>query len=332
MYSLSAIKGVGHPVVQAIVQEREEAGPYTGIKNFIKRLSNKESNKRVIESLIKAGAFDTLPGSRRQKMIVYIQLLEEAAQEKKREMEGQMSLFEFLDPDFALNDEVDFPNIQDFTKEELLELEKEVLGIYISGHPLMAYSDLMEKNVTAQAVDFAEDENGETKVKDQENKVIGGMIVAKQLKSTRSNSIMAFLTIEDMTGNVEVLVFPKDYERYRTLLNEDAKIFISGRVTADEEHGAKMIAQKIVSFDEVGRELWIKYQNVESCKNDEEHLISLISDSDGNCKIVLYCSEEKQIKYLPQSMTVQLDKELLDKMNEAYGSENVGVKVAKYRW
>ena len=332
VYSLSAIKGVGHPVVQAIVQEREEAGPYTGIKNFIKRLSNKESNKRVIESLIKAGAFDTLPGSRRQKMIVYIQLLEEAAQEKKREMEGQMSLFEFLDPDFALNDEVDFPNIQDFTKEELLELEKEVLGIYISGHPLMAYSDLMEKNVTAQAVDFAEDENGETKVKDQENKVIGGMIVAKQLKSTRSNSIMAFLTIEDMTGNVEVLVFPKDYERYRTLLNEDAKIFISGRVTADEEHGAKMIAQKIVSFDEVGRELWIKYQNVESCKNDEEHLTSLISDSDGNCKIVLYCSEEKQIKYLPQSMTVQLDKELLDKLNEAYGSENVGVKVAKYRW
>lgn len=265
-------------------------------------------------------------------MIVYIQLLEEAAQEKKREMDGQMSMFEFLDPDFAKNDEVEFPNIQDFTSDELLELEKEVLGIYISGHPLMAYSELIEKNITAQAVDFAEDENGETKVSDQENRIIGGIITSKQLKSTRSNTIMAFLTIEDMTGTVEVLVFPKDYEKYRTILNEDAKVFISGRVSADEEHGAKLIAQKLVPFDEVGRELWIQYDSIESCIKDEDRLASIIKDSDGNCKVVLYCKAEKQIKYLPRSMTVQLDQELMDRLNKEYGPENLGVKVAKYRW
>ena len=332
VYSLSAIKGVGRPVVEAIVTEREQNGPYTGIKNFIKRLSGKESNKRVIESMIKAGAFDTLPGTRKQKMLVYIQVLEEVAMEKKRDMEGQMSLFEFLDPEYGTKDVIDFPAVQDFTPDELLDLEKEVLGIYISGHPLMSYSELIEKNVTAFAQDFAEDDNGETKLKDQEDAVIGGIITLKTLKTTKSGSVMAIINLEDMTGTVEVLIFPRDYEKYRTVINEDSKILISGRVSADEDRGTKLIAQKILLFDDVCSDLWIRYENVDACKQDEEKLTELLMDSDGKNGVVMFCKAEKQIKRLAQNMTVQINAELMNRLVETYGKENIAVVVPKIKW
>ena len=138
-YSLSAIKGVGRPVVEAIVSERKKNGPYTGVKNFVSRLSSKETNKRVIESLIKAGAFDTLPGNRHQLMIAFPSIVERAASEKKSAMEGQMTLFELFDPDYAKKDMVPLPDVSDYSKEEVLAFEKEVLGIYVSGHPLERY-------------------------------------------------------------------------------------------------------------------------------------------------------------------------------------------------
>lgn len=347
-YSLSAIKGVGRPVVEAIVSERKENGPYTNFKNFVKRLSSKETNKRVIESLIKAGAFDTLPGNRHQLLIASPSIVESVTAEKKSSMTGQMSLFELLDPDFAKNDGMELPKVEDYSKEEILAFEKEVLGIYVSGHPLENYSSILEKNTTVNTLDFANEdgddpqmqgdikngqsETGESKVRDNEECVIGGIVSARQVKTTRSNTMMAFLTLEDMYGTVEVLVFPKDYTKYKTICDVDARLLIKGRVTVEEERGAKLICQKMVSLDDIPKELWIKFADIEAFNAGEESLKIIAKEFDGTDTVVAYCEKEKLIKKYPQSLGTRICPELLDKMRSKFSSENVAVSAAKYQW
>ena len=325
-YSLSAIKGVGRPVVEGIVAERRANGPYTGIKNFIKRLSSKETNKRVIESLIKAGAFSALPGNRKQQMIIFPHLLENIALERKKEMEGQMNLFEMFDPEYARGDRVDFPNVEDYSPEEILAFEKEVLGIYVSGHPLNSYMGLIDKNVTASSLDFVlDDETGLPKVTDRQSYVIGGMVVGKQLKTTRSNTIMAFITLEDVFGTVEVLVFPKDYEAYRALLEPDRKLFVQGRASVEEEKSAKLICQTIVPFESIPREIWIRFSNIDAYREAEDTLLAVIKEYDGADNVTIYCESEKQIKRFPPSMQTQACEELIARLSAMYGEEAIKV-------
>ncbi|MFR1028279.1 MAG: DNA polymerase III subunit alpha [Clostridium sp.] len=226
-YGLAAIKGVGRPVIDEIVAERELGGRYRSLKDFCMRLSGKSVNKRTVESFIKSGALDSLPGTRKQKMYSYISIMDGVNQEKKGTLSGQMYLFDFASPEEQKELEVKMPDVGEYEKEEILGLEKEVLGVYISGHPLEEYVATLEKNITRTTADF-EVVDGETepKVKDQERAVIGGMITGRTVKATRTNNMMAFLTVEDLYGTVEVIVFPRDYEKYRTLLEEDAKVFI----------------------------------------------------------------------------------------------------------
>ena len=348
-YSLSAIKGVGRPVVEAIVSERKNNGPYTNFKNFVKRLSSKETNKRVIESLIKAGAFDTLPGNRHQLLIASPSIVESVTAEKKSSMTGQMSLFELMDPDFAKNDGMDLPKVEDYSKEEILAFEKEVLGIYVSGHPLENYSSILEKNTTVTTMDFASEEGdadnqmqgaagsgqqGEegTSLHDNDEVVIGGIVSNRLVKTTRSNTMMAFLTLEDMYGTVEVLVFPKDYAKYKSICDVDARLLIKGRVTIEEERGAKLICQNMVSLDDIPKELWIKFADIDAFNKGEESLKLIAKEFDGTDVVVAYCEKEKVIKKYPQSMGTSICPELLDKMRAKFSSENVAVSSAKYKW
>ena len=259
-YGLAAIKGVGRPVIDEIVAERKLGGRYRSLKDFCMRLSGKSVNKRTVESFIKSGALDSLPGTRKQKMYSYISIMDGVNQEKKGTLSGQMSLFDFASPEEQKELEVKMPDVGEYEKEEILGFEKEVLGVYISGHPLEEYVATLEKNITRTTADF-EVVDGETepKVKDQERAVIGGMITGRTVKATRTNNMMAFLTVEDLYGTVEVIVFPRDYEKYRTLLEEDAKVFIQGRVTVEEDKPAKLICSGVVPFDAVEKELWIQF-------------------------------------------------------------------------
>ena len=197
------------------------------------RLSSKEVNKHTIENFIKSGAFDCLGGNRRQKMLVYQSMLDSINREKKDSMAGQMSLFDMGDEDLAGANAVTYPDVEEYEKEEYLNFEKEVLGIYVSGHPLEDYLGLMKKNCTRTSQDFQISEEGEemgaANAADGETAVIGGMLVGKTIKTTKTNSIMAFITIEDLYGTVEVIVFPKDYERVRDMLNPESKLFVRGR-------------------------------------------------------------------------------------------------------
>ncbi len=325
-YGLTAIKGLGRPVIDEVVKERGRGGNYKGIKDLAARLTNKEINKRTLENLIKSGALDTLSGTRKQKMYVYATVLDTVAEEKKESVTGQISLFDIIAPEQKQAYDNQFPEVGEYSKEELLAFEKEVLGIYISGHPLEVYEAAMRKNVTKTTLDFLVDEEaGACKVLDGSIELIGGMITARTLKTTRNNTLMAFLTLEDMVGAVEVIVFPRDYEKYKLLLNVDAKIYIRGKVTVEEDKPAKLICQEVIPFSAVPREVWIQFFNKNSFVENEQNLYSLLGEFDGNDTVCIYLSQEKAVKKLPKSRNISINSDSLQKLYEKFGQENVKV-------
>ena len=325
-YGLAAIKGVGKPVIDEIVKEREEGGKYRSLKDFCMRLSGKSINKRTMESFIKAGALDSLPGTRKQKMSIYVNILDGVNQEKKHTMSGQMSLFDFAPPEEQKELEVTMPDVGEFDKEMILGFEKEVLGVYISGHPLEEYVTLLEKNITRKTSEFiAADGEDMPKVKDGEKAVIGGMITAKTVKTTRTNNLMAFLTIEDLYGTIEVLVFPRDYEKYRTVMEEERKVFIQGRVTVEEDKPAKLICANVIDFDDMEKELWIQFRTKGEYREREDALFALLGDYDGRDAVNIYLSEEHARKRLPNSRSTKVCPELLTKLYDMFGHDNIKV-------
>ncbi|NLZ81286.1 MAG: DNA polymerase III subunit alpha, partial [Clostridiales bacterium] len=308
-YGLTAIKNVGKNVIDGIVKEREENGFHTSLEDFINRLMGKDINKRTVENLIKAGAFDSFSGTRKQFVSVYAAIMDDVAQEKKRVISGQMSLFDFATEEEKKEYEIKLPDVGEYSNEVLLDFEKEVLGVYVSGHPLEEYEEKWRKNVTAMTIDFViDEETEETKVRDGQVVWVGGMITGKTVKTTKNGKMMAFITVEDLVGTVEVIIFPKDYERNKSLLIEDNKVFIKGRATIHEEEQGKLICERIVPFDQVPRNLWVKFQNKEEYSRKEDYLFELLSESDGNDSVIIYCEEEKMLKSLPANKNILINK------------------------
>ncbi len=326
-YGLAAIKGVGRPVIEEIVAERESGGRYRSLKDFCMRLSGgKAVNKRTMESFIKSGALDSLPGTRRQKMSIYISVMDGVNQERKNTLSGQMSLFDFAAPEEQEELDVVMPDVGEFDKEMILAFEKEVLGVYISGHPLEEYEELMRRSVTRTTADFIPADGEEMpKVKDQERAVIGGMIVARTVKTTRTNSLMAFITIEDMYGTAEVIVFPKDYEKNRLLLEEDRKVFVQGRAAVEEDKPAKLICSRIIPFDELDQSLWLQFETKERYREEEPWIFETLAGYDGKDEVNIYVSSDRATKKLPGSHSTKVCRELLQKLYDRFGQENVKV-------
>ena len=325
-YGLSAIKSLGAPMIRAIVEERNENGKYQSLRDFIERMSGKELNKRAIENLIKAGALDQVAGNRRQKLMVYAEIVDAVNQEKKNAMTGQMSLFDLISDEEKEAYEIQMPKVEEYSKEELLSFEKEVLGVYISGHPLEEYEERWRKNITARTVDFQIDEElGTSKAGDGEIAVIGGIITNKTVKYTRNNKVMAFLTIEDLVGTVEVVVFPNDYEKNVQKMEEDSKVFIRGKVQGDADKASKLICEKIYSFDDVPKELWVQFETKEDYLTEENEFLKLLSGSRGTDRVIIYVRTPKSIKYLGIEKSVKINETLLGKLYEKYGMDNVKV-------
>ena len=372
-YALTAIKGVGRPVIEAIVAERRGRGPFTNLKDFITRMADKDLNRRAIENFIKAGALDSLGGTRKQFMSVYVQILDHIVKDKKSNLAGQMSLFDIADDSQKEEFDIRMPEVGEYTEEMKLAFEKEVLGIYLSGHPLESYQELWQKYITNNTNDFAlEEESNTVRVTDQTTAIVGGMISNKTVKYTKTNQVMAFLELEDLVGTVEIVVFPRDYEKYGSLLAEDAKIFVKGRVSVEEDKDAKLICEQIVGFDEaaqakespfaagrfggMGRRnynpgktmpgrtpvqgaagnqptagqrgkmpagLWIQFPDAESYFAREKELLDAIAASDGNDDVVIFLKSTRGIKVLPPNRRVHADEELIQRLQELFGGENV---------
>ncbi len=329
-YSLSAIKGLGTAVVDVIVEERSRGGKFKSLRDFMERLSSKESNKRVIESLIKAGALDSLPGSRRQKMVVYTDILEGVAIEKKKTVTGQMNMFDLGDAGLARENTEEFPDIPDYDVSEKLELEKEVLGIYVSGHPLDAYKEILDKNVTATSLNFLlDEETGEVDLEDRQKVVIGGIVSNKSVKTTRSGSLMAFLTVEDLYGKVEVLMFPKDYEKYGDKLDVNDKVLIKGTASVDEEKGSTLLFSDFTDLTSYPKTIWVKFNDEAAFENGRVFLGTELEDRLGHDKCIVYIEETKRKILFDDSGTLATP-QLLEALRKKFGEENVVVSVGKY--
>lgn len=324
-YALSAIKSIGRPVIEGIVREREEHGEYTSLKTFIERNID-QINKRVVENLIKAGALDCLEGNRNQKMTVYTQIIDSINQDKKHTMAGQLSLFDIAPEEDKNEFEIRMPQAAEYPKETILTFEKEVLGIYLSGHPLERYRNMMEKMISAKTSDFQpDDETGIPEVYDNQKVIVGGMITDKTIKYTKNNKVMAFLTVEDLVGTVEVVVFPRDYEKCQMFLNEDARLFIQGRVSAEDDKASKLILEKVRLFDDMPRELWLQFESREEYAKAETGLVDDLMESRGNSTVVIYLKDVKAMKKLPPAYQVHIEASWLERMCEKYGSSNVKI-------
>ena len=324
-YALSAIKSIGRPVIEGIVREREEHGEYTSLKTFIERNID-QINKRVVENLIKAGALDCLEGNRNQKMTVYTQIIDSINQDKKHTMAGQLSLFDIAPEEDKNEFEIRMPQAAEYPKETILIFEKEVLGIYLSGHPLERYRNMMEKMISAKTSDFQpDDETGIPEVYDNQKVIVGGMITDKTIKYTKNNKVMAFLTVEDLVGTVEVVVFPRDYEKCQMFLNEDARLFIQGRVSAEDDKASKLILEKVRLFDDMPRELWLQFESREEYAKAETGLVDDLMESRGNSTVVIYLKDVKAMKKLPPAYQVHIEDSWLERMCKKYGSSNVKI-------
>ena len=307
------------------MEEREANGEYRSLKDFIERLTG-TVNKRAIENFIKAGALDCLEGNRRQKMVVYSQIVDSIAQEKKNSFAGQMSLFDLVGEEDKKDYEIRMPDVEEYDKDMILGFEKDVLGIYLSGHPLEKYRNIMEKMISARTIDFQPDEeSGIPKVYDGQKVIIGGMITEKTIKYTRNNKVMAFLTLEDLMGTVEIVVFPRDYEKWQTLINEDARVFIQGRVNAEDDKPSKLILEKVRAFDDIPREIWIQFKDREDYAQKEQELLNYLRGSVGTSAVVIYLKDVKAIKRLPAGYHVQISDFLLEELKKKYGDSNVKV-------
>ena len=324
-YGLSAIKSVGRPVINALVEEREKNGTYRSLKDFIERLTG-IVNKRAIENFIKAGALDCLEGNRRQKMNVYGQIVDSIAQEKKNSFAGQMSLFDLVSDEDKKDFEIRMPNVGEYDKEMVLAFEKEVLGIYLSGHPLEGYRGIMDKMISAKTTDFQPDEeSGIPKVYDGQKVIIGGMITERTIKYTRNNKVMAFLTVEDLVGTVEVVVFPRDYEKWQMLITDDARVFIQGRVNAEDDRPSKLILEKVHSFEDIPREIWIQFKDKAEYSAAEAELQSFLQSASGTSAVVIYLKDVKAMKRLPAAFRIRINEEILGELKKKYGESNVKV-------
>ena len=333
-YGMYAIKSVGRPVIDHIVEERKAHGPYKNLEEFINRVNGREVNKRSLENLIKAGAMDCLEGNRRQKVYVFPMILDSVNESKKKNTEGQVSLFDLVPEETKSSFEIQFPDQPEFDKEVKLAFEKEVLGIYVSGHPLEDYLDVMGRICTAKSTDFLlqEPEEGNmtgedatTIVKDKQKVTVGGMIVDVRTIFTKKNQMMAYVTIEDLYGTMEVIVFPRDFERNRRVLVEDSKVFISGRVDAQEEKDAKLLCESVTPFEEISKTLWIQFETKEDYESMEQGLFDAIAGNEGRDHIKIYVKNPKAIKELPSKYNICADQETVQKLSEKFGADNVKV-------
>ena len=328
-YALTAIKSVGRPVITAVVEERKERGPFLNLQDFVNRITDKDVNKRAVESFIKAGALDGLGGTRKQFMSVFSQVMDRTQKDRKNNMAGQLSLFDIVEEEEKEGLALKLPDVGEYPKEMKLAFEKEVLGIYVSGHPLEEYEAAWRKKISNITADFAYDEEVQgVRVKDGAKAVIGGLIAGKTIKYTKDNKIMAFLTIEDLVGTVEVIVFPKTYEQSASFLTEDAKVFVQGRISVEEDKDGKLICEKIVPFTELKKKVWIKFPDMEAYKAAEAGLMDTLRESEGKDGIVIYIENPKAKKELPPNQNVEADESLVNRLQERFGRENVTVTVS----
>ena len=331
-FGLAAVKNVGTNVIQDIVKTRENKGKFTSFADFCTKVDPVVLNKRQIESLIKCGAFDFLKVRRSQLMAIYERTIDSVVAQKKRNIEGQFSLFDSLETEADIADEL--PELPEYNEKALLSMEKEMVGVYLSGHPLSEYENILEKYATTNSNEISEirDANEETVLYDGSRVVIGGIIIKKQNKITKNNNMMAFITLEDLYGTVEGIIFPKIYDNCKDILYEDNIVLVEGAIDASEEETPKLIINKVTELKKEHEKqtkqnkLYIKVTDTENYKNIKKELFHCICKHKGGDCVIIYNEKDKANMVLPNKYRVNTEDKILFKdLKELVGEKNIAV-------
>ncbi len=326
-FGLAAVKNVGRGVIDHMVKEREENGKFISLTDYCSRMDQRDLNKRVIENLIKAGAFQSLGGTRKQYMQYYKQVVESITHSKKSTIQGQINLFD-LNDDMQDTKLDDFPEVSEYGDEQLLLNEKEVLGIYLSGHPLEQYQEVISSNTSCKSLDFMPLEDGTFKLMDGGQVLYAGIINNKVVKTTRNNQTMAFITVEDMFGGaVEVVVFPKDYEVNRHFLNEDEVVMVKGRVSTQEDQDGKIVCREIRKLDDmIAEKVYVQFEDMDDYTDTIRKISPYINNPNGTSLVYAYLKDTKSLNRFGNTKRMMTDSETLSAIVEIMGKENVKVK------
>lgn len=336
-FGLKAVKNVGINVIEEIVKTRNEKGKFTSFTDFCQKVDILVLNKRQIESLIKCGAFDSLNYKRAQLMVSFENIIDSITLQKRRNVRGQLSLFE-IDSNNISNldfDAENIPNIKEFPKKDLLAMEKEMMGVYLSGHPLSEYEEVLERNTTTncnEIVQIEEDLNvgrQSTTISDGSKVIIGGIIIKKQRKITKNDNMMAFCTIEDLYGTIDVIVFPKIYKMYEKQLFVDNIVLVEGILNVGDEETPKIICNKITCLQELkkNKKLYLQVENKDIYRNFKNEMFEIFRSATGNDEVVLFLKEDKAKVVIPREYRVNIsDNNLINKLINLLGVDNVIIK------
>ncbi len=342
-FGLCAIKNVGRNIIDEIVKEREQNGKFASMTDFLTRLLDKDLNKRSIEGLIFAGAFDTFGGKRAQYMQAYKTVLTSLSNAKKRNLSGQISLFDVSGEEKKQESVSDIlPDIKEFGLKDLLSYEKNALGIYLSGHPLSEYASFLDKHVNTTSLELqSASEAGEageggfdaSSIEDGKIVSVGGIIIAKSVKYTKNNKPMAFLTIEDLYGTIEIVVFPQTYEKYSGHLNENQIIAVNGRASVKEDEDTKVVCNNIMVYTESEPSsdyvLWLKIPSGSVKKISLDDITDILLLFKGNITVMVYDETRNEKLRLNNQFYVRYDEELFEKLKNLLGQDCVILKQIK---
>ncbi|MGN0135517.1 DNA polymerase III subunit alpha [Anaerotignum sp.] len=329
-FALAAIKNVGKGAVDALVAEREKNGPFTSMTDFCNRMEGGEWNKRGMESLIKGGAMDSLGGFRSQYMAIYKNILDGIGQARKNNIAGQLNLFDLDGGDETFQQQDELPPIQEYPLREKLAMEKEVLGIYVSGHPLAEYEEQLRRKISHSSLDFLPPEEGEDRLQvEEETKVIvGGMVAGISVKYTRNNDKMAFVTLEDFQGSLEIVIFPKVYEKCTAFLKEDEVLLIKGRANVSADGEGKVIAQEIKPLaageKELPKSVWLKL--AAGAEVPFGQITGILRKYHGNVPVYIYDEKTKQKMKADRINWVTGEEDLCEELRLLLGEKNVALK------
>ncbi len=328
IYSLKAIKNVGGPVIDRIVAERNENGRFESISDFIRRMGSKDVNKRAVENFIKAGAFDSLGGNRKQYIQVYEMLIDDVIAERKKLDSNQMTIFDMLPTEEKKAMEIKLPNVEEFPKDMILQMEREVLGVYISGHPLDDVKDIWKKNINAVSSDFIyQPELEGSRLSDKKQVKLGGIVTNLNVRLTKKKETMAIFELEDLYGRVEAMVFPKAYERVRDMLIEDNLVFVSGRVSTEDEENSKIIVEEITSFEDVPKTLWLKFDDMEKYNELWDKVYEVLWDHRGVDSVNIRVIKENKLKTLTKKeLGVKADENIIPELEAILGEKSVVIR------
>ena len=350
-FGLAAIKNVGRAFMRQLVEERQANGPYTSLMDFCERLYDKDLNRRALESMIQAGAFDSMGFHRSQMLAVYERVVDAVANERRKNVEGQLDLFG-MGVENVQDEEIAMPNLPEMGKKELLALEKQTTGLYLSGHPMDAYESLAKRANAAKIRAIADDlmpDAEQPKYKDGMYVNLACVVSAVKLKSTKSGSMMAYATVEDMTGMMELVVFPNALQQFGMYLKEDEAVLINGRIDAREDEAPKLIVQSAAPLSEesvstleskelakkptltgqqalakAGQRLYLRLPELSG--EQFEQVKRFLAKQPGEIPVVLCLTSGGKPRLAPRSLWCAGNLQLMQNLRFLLGNENVILK------